>query len=461
MDVIIGSTISVKDPSRELLQWANKHLTLINPDYVKKMRMGLWTGNTPQMISLFERHGDTLILPFGTLNQVYPLIRNETITDAFPPVRSVDYGKDTVPLYNYQIEAVDKMYVSRYGILQSAAGSGKTQMGIALIQRFQRTALWLTHTADLLQQSLERAKRYIDPSLLGTITAGKVNIGRGITFATVQTMCKLDLERYSNLWDVVIVDECHHVSGSPTTVTQFYRVLNHLNARHKYGLSATVHRADGLIQATYAMLGDVKHVVPDEAVEDKIMKVGILPCCTNTPLSEDCLNPDGTLNYTSMINYLCENEERNHMLVTDICGEQDHPCLILSDRLEHLETLMYSLPPALQMQAVMVTGKMTSKTDRAKREAAIEAMRKGEKNFLFATYALAKEGLDIPRLERLFMATPVKDEAVVIQSVGRIARTCEGKQFPIVYDYVDNIRFCQRAYRERVKHYKKIGAKFV
>lgn len=456
MEVTIGSTIRVQYPSRELIQWANKHLTLVNPDYVKKMRMGLWTGNTPQTISLFERRGDFLILPFGTLKSVYPLLKH--VTNIFPDPTPVDYGTDTVPLYDYQRYAVEEMHKSRYGILQSAAGSGKTQMGIALIQRYKRTALWITHTADLLNQSLDRAKQFIDPSLLGTITAGKVNIGKGITFATVQTLCKLDLDLYKDLWDVVIVDECHHVSGSPTTVTQFYKVLNHLNARHKYGLSATVHRSDGLIQATYAMLGEVKYIVPDEAVAGKIMKVGVHPEYTKTPISEDCLNPDGTLNYTSMITYLCGDEERNRMILTDIIGEQDHPCLILSDRLEHLETLMYNLPPALQMQAVMVTGKMTSKKEKAKREAALEAMRKGEKNFLFATYALAKEGLDIPRLERLFLTTPVKDEAVVIQSVGRIARTCEGKQFPVAYDFVDNIPFCYRAYRERVKHYRKIGA---
>ena len=54
-------------------------------------------------------------------------------------------------------------------------------------------------------------------------------------------------------------------------------MLNSLAARHKYGLSATVHRADGMIAATYALLGHVVHTVPDEAVKGKIMQVGIKP----------------------------------------------------------------------------------------------------------------------------------------------------------------------------------------
>ena len=458
MEVSIGSTITIRHPTSEIARWANSHLILPDPDYAKKVRLGLWTGRTPQTLTLFERQGDSLILPFGTLRQIHPMLQEQETKADFPPASYVDYGGTPVPLYDYQQEAVEALYQARFGILQSAAGSGKTQMGIALVKRFHRPALWLTHTADLLNQSKERAALYINPSLIGTITAGRVNIGDGITFATVQTMSKLDLDRYAKLWDVVIVDECHHVSGSPTTVTQYYRVLNHLCARHKYGLSATVHRSDGLIAATHAMLGEVVYTVSDEAVSDKIMKVCVKPCYTGTPLSEDCLNPDGTMNYTRLINYLCAVPERNQMIVDHIVEEREHSSLILSDRLEHLDLLMHSLPPEMQANAVMVSGRMTSKAGKAEREAAIEQMRTGEKMYLFATYALAKEGLDIPRLERLFMATPVKDEAVVIQSVGRIARTCPGKGQPLAYDYVDNIRFCQRAYKERVKHYNKIDA---
>ena len=57
----------------------------------------------------------------------------------------------------------------------------------------------------------------------------------------------------------------------------------------------------------------------------------------------------------------------------------------------------------------MIDGKMTSKKRKAEREQAIEDMRTGKKRYLFATYSLAKEGLDIPRLDRLYLTTPQKD----------------------------------------------------
>ena len=112
------------------------------------------------------------------------------------------------------------MVAAKYGILQSAAGSGKTQMGIALAARLGRRTLWLCHTLDLIKQSKERAKLYMSEDLMGTITEGKVNLGEGITFATIQTMCKLDLAQYRDYWDCIITDEVHRVSGSPTAVTQ-------------------------------------------------------------------------------------------------------------------------------------------------------------------------------------------------------------------------------------------------
>ena len=139
---------------------------------------------------------------------------------------------------------------------------------------------------------------------------------------------------------------------------------------------------------------------------------------------------------------------------------QENPSLILSDRLGHLETLMSMLPANIRKDAVMVSGKMTTKNGKAEREQAIEDMRSGAKKYLFATYSLCKEGLDIPRLERLYMATPQKDYAVITQSIGRIARICPDKSQPIVYDFVDDIQYLAKMYKIRCRHYKKGGCFF-
>ena len=460
MQVTISNNIKIQNPTTEIIEWCKTNLKIDNPDYAKKVRMGFWIGNTPKHLLLYEVHGDTYVLPYGTLKEISPMLKGSNVTSDFKEPERVFYG-NPVPLYPYQEKAVTEVKNGLYGILGSRAGSGKTQMGIALIKQYGRRALWLTHTIDLLNQSKARAERYMDKDLIGTITSGKVNIGKGVTFATVQTMCKLDLSQYKDMWDVIIVDECHRVCGTPTQLTMFAKVLNSLSARHKYGLSATVHRADGMIKATYSLLGDVVYTVPDEAVADKVMQVGIKSVGTGIGISRECLNTDGTLNYAKMINYLCNDASRTHFIGSYIVAESDKSCLILSDRLEHLENLMNTLPKSMRDKAVMISGKMTTKKGKLERETAIEDMREGKKKYLFATYSLAKEGLDIPCLERLFLTTPQKDYAVITQSIGRIARTYEGKAEPIAYDFVDSIGYLVKSYKKRCTTYKKNNCYFV
>lgn len=460
MRVTIGNQIRVENPSPGLLAWCKNNLVLANPEYTKKARMGFWLGNTPQKLYLMEWDGNTLVLPYGCLTVVLSHGECDVVND-LPEPKEIDF-KAKVPLYDYQELAKDAMLNAYYGILQSPAGSGKTQIGIAMACEIGRRTLWLTHTRDLLLQSKARAEQYMSASLTGTITEGKVQIGKAITFATVQTMCNLNLDRYRDVWDCIIVDECHRVAGSPTAVTQFSKVLNALAARHKYGLSATVHRADGMISATYALLGKIAYQVPEEAVEEKIMKVSILPRPTRIGLSKEFLDTDGTIIYAKLVNYLAEDFIRNSLIVGDLIQNSDHYNLILSDRLAHLKYLMNHLPKDLREQAVMVDGKMTSKKAKALREQAIEDMRQGKKRYLFATYSLAKEGLDIPRLDRLYLTTPQKDYAVITQSIGRIARTFEGKGEPIAYDYVDDgIQYLIRSYKKRCTTYRKCGCKFI
>ena len=160
--------------------------------------MNLWLGNTPQKLYLMEWDGNTLVLPYGCFNDVLRLSPFIDVSMVFARQEPVDF-QCVIPLYDYQEQAKAALVESGKGILQSAAGSGKTQIGIALACEIGEKTLWLTHTRDLLLQSKNRAEMYMNPDLTGTITEGRVHIGRGITFATVQTMCNLDPVSYTHL----------------------------------------------------------------------------------------------------------------------------------------------------------------------------------------------------------------------------------------------------------------------
>ena len=460
MKVIISNEITITEVTKEILDWCKRELVLPNPNYAKKERMGLYVGNTPRTLSLYKINGNSVILPIGAFKFIKPMLNtyNVEYEQKMANNEPVEYNAE-VNLYDYQEKAVDQMLKAGYGILKSPAGSGKTQMGIAIAVKLGKKCLWLTHTQYLLKQSYDRASQYIDKSLLGTITAGEVNIGSGITFATVQTLAKQDLTQYKYMWDVVITDECHRIAGTPTAMTQFSKVLSNLACKHKYGLSATVHRADCMIKCVYMLTGNIKYIVPDDAVKDKVMDVNIERVDTGIDIPVSALDTDGTINYIKLITSLANSTKRNDIIYDKLMKNSDHYNLILSDRLDQLYYLHNQLPPTLQDQSAVIDGNMTSKKAKAERDQAIEDMRSGKKHFLFASYKLAKEGLDIPRLDRLHLATPQKDYAIIVQSVGRVARTFEGKEQPICFDYVDKFKTAENMYRERLRHYKKCGCK--
>lgn len=449
--MIVGSALRIQDETPEFYKVLSKDLTIRNPDFTMKERMGFYTGNIPKNICLFSLDGEDIIVPYGCLYKIKEMCPDVEIIDQLPKnPPTVDY-KSTIKLYDYQRVAVQEMLKTNVGILKAPTGSGKTQMGLAIAAALGRRTLWLTHTLDLVNQSMKRAQTYFDNDLIGTIKEGKVEIGKGITFATVQTVAAMDLSQVKNTWDVVIVDECHRVAGTPSRMTRFSKVLNSLSAHYKFGLSATVHRADGMIAATYAIMGAIVYSVPEDAAAGKIMPVQIAPIALDVPESDSYRDSSGELHWHTYISWMVHNQSRNEQMLKYILKNRRHPALILSCRVEHLGMLMDMLPEDMREKSVRIS----SLNRKATRDQAIADMVSGKKKYMFATYALAKEGLDIPRLERLFMVTPESDYAIVVQSVGRIARACDGKKQPIAYDFVNNYEYEINRFKRRCRHYRR------
>jgi superfamily II DNA or RNA helicase len=315
----------------------------------------------------------------------------------------------------------------------------------------------LTHTHDLLKQSKESAESLFnfDVGMVGTIMGGKVDIGTHITFATVQTMAKLDLSKYRTVWDVIVVDECQHCAGSPTRVTQFYKVVTSLCARYKYGLTATPKRADGLHKSIFALLGGIVHTVSREEVAQTTCEVRLQTVETGyTPDPDNILRGDGTIDYMKVIDDMVHDESRFECVLKVLNSiPSGEPFIVLASRCEYLE----SLNGEFEGRSVCISGTVRSKKSKKERANALEQLRTGEIDAVFATYQLAKEGLDVPNLRYIVLATPEKDETTVIQSVGRVGRKAEGKPFGTVIDFVDSFGMYQGWYKKRCGYYKKIG----
>ena len=444
MKAIVGNEIRVIEPTSDFRKVVESELTVSNPDFARLKKMGKWTGGIPSTIRFYRTEGKDIILPFGCLKE-YVFKNIKDVEADFEQTGNVIYTQ-YVPLYEYQDKAVEEALAKRNGILVAPCGSGKTQMGLAIARRISKPTLWITHTRDLMVQAEERAKSIFDlpKEAYGEITEGKVNIGTHLTFSTVQTLARVNLDNLK--FGCVIVDECHHAVQSYKATSMFAKVMNQISCRYKFGLTATPYRGDGLEKGMFALIGDICSIVDEKEVKEKT--VPVYEVWYNVPISTnsiDCYNGDGTLDYTKLITGLCNDEERNTYIgrtIVDIEGS----CLVLSDRLSQLESLMSFVSNFKNCDMVKATN---TKKGKKERKEAIEKLKDGRIDCLFATYKLAKEGLDIPSLEHVVMASPIKDKSTVIQTAGRVARKAEGKTCGYVHDFIDDMGILQGMAKKR------------
>ena len=453
MVIIVSNNIRIKDPDEKIKDYAETKLVIKNPDYIRNERLGYSNYKTPMHLVWYEIDGGDLILPFGCLYDLFKMYSLDVFENRITTNGYVNY-KSKIKLYDYQEKVCEKAVLQKNGVIVMPAGSGKTQTALQIIARIGFKTLWITHTMDLLNQSYNRAKTNFEGIGLGKICGGKIEIGTNITFATVQTLKSIDLSEYANTWDCIVVDECHRVCGTPASTGMFYKVINKLVARYKYGLTATPYRnAKGTEKAMFALLGNTIIEVDKSVIRDKLTPATVVKVKTNiNEVPEQCLDTDGTIKYTSLTTYLSEDKERNELIYKILKKKEGSSILVLGDRVAQFNVLRNMLG-----YGVIIDGSMTSKENKALREKRIEDMRQGKEKVLFATFSLAKEGLDIPRLDTLILASPHKDKATVIQSIGRIERKFEGKKEPICYDLVDDINYFEKMWKVRKRYYRENG----
>ncbi len=447
MKIVVSNNLKIEDPDERIKNYAETNLVIPNPDYIRNQRLGFSNYRTPRFLVFYEINGDELILPFGCLSDLFKMYSLDKFENRIILGEHITY-KSNIKLFDYQKEVAPKAYFRKNGIIVMPAGSGKTQTALELIARLGLKTLWITHTIDLLNQSYDRAKSNFENVGLGKIANGKIETGTHITFATVQTLKSIDLQEYADKWDCIIVDECHRVCGTPAKAGMFYKVINKLIARYKYGLTATPYRnIKGTEKAMFGLLGNTIIELEKDIIGDRIIPATIIKVNTGfNEIPEGAQETDGTIRYAQLTTALATDKERNNLILGILKKCKGNYTLVLADRISQMKYLKNKLG-----YGNIIDGK----TKKDIREKAIDGIREGKERVLFATYGLAKEGLDIPRLDRLILASPHRDKATIIQAVGRIERKFEDKEKPICYDLVDNLQYFQGMYKSRKSYYKK------
>lgn len=152
------------------------------------------------------------------------------------------------------------------------------------------------------------------------------------------------------------------------------------------------------------------------------------------------------------------NDIRDEQIIEDVknCVSVGRTPVILSRYKDHSGKL-YERLKSYADHVFLMTGN-NSKKEHKKILEQMRQVDKDESLILIATGSLVGEGFDFPRLDTLFMATPVSFRGVVEQYAGRLNRDYAGKENVTIYDYVDShIPMFDNMYVKRLKAYKQIG----
>ena len=337
----------------------------------------------------------------------------------------------------HQNEALAKALEAGHGVLSLPCGFGKTTVSLAIACKLGYRTMIIVHKEFLANQWRERIKQFCPGATIGLVQQDKKEVECDFVIAMLQS---LSLKEYSfgdfDSIGTVIVDEAHHICAKV-----FSQSLFKMCPKHIFGLSATPVRKDGLSKVLHWFMGPIFFAVERENQE----QVDVFPVVFECPMFRNpppCTRT-GNISLVNMITELVEHRTRNKMLVQLVkkASAGTRQLLVLSDRRQHCEFLHQCFPKS----SGLYMGGM--------KEADLEASSK--KKIIFATFSQAHEGLDIPTLDTVILATPKSD---IQQSIGRVMRETPGKQNnPQIYDIVDQWSILHAMYKKRLRVYKQGG----
>src|SRR6056300_1741522 len=339
----------------------------------------------------------------------------------------------------FQNVALEKAIQSGHGILSLPCGYGKTTVSLAIACKLRYRTMIIVHKEFLANQWKERIEQFCPGATIGIVQQNKKEVECDFVIAMLQS---LSLKEYSfedfDSIGTLIVDEAHHVCAKV-----FSQSLFKLCPRHAFGLSATPNRKDGLTKVLHWFMGPTFFAVERENQE----QVDVFPIDFKCKRFEDpppCTR-FGKLSLPTMITELTEMHDRNTTIVSTIksAARGTRQVLVLSDRRQHCEWLHGQF----EGRSGLYMGGMKEE----------ELTKSSTKQIIFATFSQAHEGLDIPSLDTVILATPKSD---IVQSIGRIMRETHGKKNnPHIYDIFDQWSICHAMYNKRLKVYRQGGFK--
>jgi len=354
------------------------------------------------------------------------------------------FGGDLRP---HQVEALAAYRAAGHnGIICLPCGYGKTFTGIAAAAELGVCFLIVVHKEFLADQWSEELKRLLPGIRIGRIQGERCDLDCDVAIAMIQTICSRSYPTGTFArFGFAIFDEVHHLGAE-----HFSQSLQRIHCRRMLGLTATPKRADGLSKVFEWNLGAIVYQINRRPLDDTVLVECLRYACEDPAYANVSTDWKGGVVRARMINSIADYKGRTAEILAWIkpyMEEAGRNLLVLSDRREHLVDFDAGFR-AIGIDSVgYYVGGMKQK------DLDISAT----KRVILGTFAMASEGMNIPSLNAVLLATPKSN---IEQSVGRILRLKKEERTvqPIIFDVLDTTFVeCYGQWTKRKKFYKECG----
>ena len=428
-----------------LFNFIKEELNFLNTEFIIKKNSGRNTFGTERYFRFIEEQGSNILLPKGFIGKVIRFCRDKSIAYNF-----IDQRKLNIPVSHsfqanlrpYQQVSMEAIYKKEMGVIVAPPGSGKTVIALKIVAEKQQPALIIVHRKQLALQWMERIEVFLGIAQkdIGKIGQGKISPGKQITVATIQSLAKADIQNLSDIFGLIIVDECHHIPAET-----FRNSIGKFNSRYLYGLTATPFRKYNDGKLIFIHLGEViAEIKTNELSASNHPEIIIRNTQLDVPFNAK------TDRFETLSKILVHDSERNKLILRDVVVElnKGRKVVILTERKEHIDSLQQYLKQSFE------TITLSGDDSESSRNTKWKLLKAGNYQALITTGQFFGEGSDLQNIQCLFLVYPFSFEGKLIQYMGRVQRS---EITPTIYDYRDiKIDYLNRMFLKRNVYYRKM-----